>query len=54
MWISGIAVEGFAEEEPAAGDEAAILFTSGATGPAKGFVYMHGVFAAQRASLREL
>lgn len=37
-----------------AGDEAAILFTSGATGPAKGVVYTHAMFAAQRRSLREL
>ena len=28
-------------------DPAAILFTSGSTGPAKGVLYAHGVFAAQ-------
>ena len=36
-----------------AGDElAAILFTSGSTGPAKGVCYEHGMFAAQVASIR--
>jgi acyl-CoA synthetase (AMP-forming)/AMP-acid ligase II len=33
---------------------AAILFTSGSTGVAKGAVYTHGIFAAQVASLRHL
>src|SRR5262249_42512149 len=36
------------------GEAAAILFTSGSTGPAKGAVYTHGIFAAQVAILREL
>src|SRR5438105_10023006 len=35
-----------------ADDTAAILFTSGSTGPAKGVVYTHGVFAAQVEMLR--
>ncbi|MDW8242587.1 MAG: fatty acid CoA ligase family protein [Thermogemmata sp.] len=36
----------------AAHDTAAILFTSGSTGPAKGAVYTHGIFAAQIEMLR--
>jgi acyl-CoA synthetase (AMP-forming)/AMP-acid ligase II len=35
-----------------ADEEAAILFTSGSTGPAKGAVYAHGMLAAQRETLR--
>jgi len=35
-------------------DMAAILFTSGSTGPPKGAVYSHGNFAAQVDSLRQL
>lgn len=37
-----------------AGELAAILFTSGSTGVAKGAVYTHGIFAAQVESLRRL
>ncbi|MFN0242407.1 MAG: fatty acid CoA ligase family protein [Planctomycetota bacterium] len=36
------------------GDEAAVLFTSGSTGPAKGVVYTHAQFQAQIAALRAL
>ena len=35
-------------------DPAAILFTSGSTGPPKGAIYTHGTFAAQVEALREL
>lgn len=34
--------------------EAAVLFTSGSTGPAKGVVYTHAMFQAQIETLREL
>ncbi|MBL8795818.1 MAG: AMP-binding protein, partial [Planctomycetia bacterium] len=40
---------------PTTGEEvAAILFTSGSTGPPKGAVYTHGIFASQVAMLRDL
>ena len=41
-------------DPPAATDPAVIVFTSGATGPAKGVVYRHGQAQAQRDVLREL
>lgn len=38
--------------DSAADELAAILFTSGSTGPAKGVLYTHGIFSAQVASIR--
>jgi len=43
----------FAPIPRAARDPAAILFTSGSTGPAKGVCYEHGMFQAQVEMLRE-
>nr|MDD2309087.1 fatty acid CoA ligase family protein [Desulfuromonadaceae bacterium] len=44
----------FAAAETRRDDVAAILFTSGSTGPPKGAIYSHGTFAAQVDALREL
>ena len=48
----GTAAGPFAGPAAAPADLAAILFTSGSTGPAKGVEYTHGVFAAQVRLLR--
>ena len=42
----------FATEQTRRDETAAILFTSGSTGPPKGAVYSHGTFAAQVEALR--
>ena len=41
-------------EAPTAGDPAVVAFTSGATGPAKGVLYLHGQLQAQREQLASL
>lgn len=56
-WISNQSGEQDSSEDfptvnSAEGDPAAILFTSGSTGPAKGVCYEHGMFLAQIESIR--
>ncbi len=47
-------IAGLALPEPQPADPAAVVFTSGATGPAKGVRYTHGQLCAQRDALRRM
>ncbi|MCP4589687.1 MAG: AMP-binding protein, partial [bacterium] len=54
--LSGLAAqasEQYAVQTTQADETAAILFTSGSTGPAKGVVYTHGMFDAQVLAIRD-
>ncbi len=50
--LAGLGVDRPGAPDAAAGDEAAVLFTSGATGPAKGVLYRHRQVRAQLELIR--
>ena len=52
--LQQLGAEGTPPDPPSPNSDAAILFTSGATGPAKGAVYKHRQLEAQVAALREV
>ena len=54
IFRAGASPEAYPVVETADDELAAILFTSGSTGPPKGVLYTHGNFAAQVAAIREL
>lgn len=54
LLAAGAAAGPFAIAQTGAEETAAILFTSGSTGPPKGAVYTHAIFAAQVRMLRDL
>lgn len=58
LHIDSIVADGWQKNAPLLSthrdDEAAILFTSGSTGPPKGVAYTHGMFAAQVSALRSV
>lgn len=52
--IEALGADAAPPDAPGAGDPAVIAFTSGATGPAKGVLYLHGQLQAQREQLASL